>query len=106
MLSNVSYDKNKNAFDEMSLENNIIKLSIADTLIKNQKTKNAVLNNIAYMYLLEDQNMMNNNLFLHTYHKFSTDKSQKNEIVKIGNAIQLLKPNFELPVVNLLGIVA
>ena len=62
-----------------------------------------VLNNIAILYLLEDQNMINNNLFLDTYHKFSTDKSQKNEIVKIGNAIQLLKPNFELPKVNFIN---
>jgi len=99
MLNNVASIKYHNHFTEvdLSLKTNINKMSIADTLIKNEKVKNMVLNNIAFQYLLEDQNMVNNNLFLDTYHKFSTDKSQKNEIVKIGNAIQLLKPGFDLP---------
>lgn len=102
MLNNVSTIKYHNHFSEvdLALKTNINKMNIADTLIKNEKVKNMVLNNIAIKYLLEDQNMVNNNLFLDTYHKYSTDKSQKNEIVKIGNAIQLLKPHFELPVVN------
>ncbi len=104
MLNNVAAINYHNHFTEvdLALKTNINKMKIADTLIKNVKVKNMVLNNIAILYLLEDQNMMNNNLFLDTYHKYSTDKSQKNEIVKIGNAIQLLKPNFELPEVNLL----
>ena len=59
--------------------------------------KNTILNNIAFTYLLEDQNMINNQKFLDIYHKFSTDKSKKNEILKIGNAIQLLKVGNELP---------
>lgn len=104
MLNNVSAIKYHNHFSEVdiALKTNINKMNIADTLIKNEKVKNMVLNNIAIKYLLEDQNMVNNNLFLDTYHKYSTDKSQKNEIVKIGNAIQLLKPHFDLPKVNFL----
>ena len=99
MLNNMATIKYHNHFTEadLALKTNINKMSIADTLIKNEKVKNMVLNNIAFQYLLEDQNMVNNNLFLDTYHRFSTDKSQKNEIVKIGNAIQLLKPGFDLP---------
>jgi quinolinate synthase len=50
---------------------------------------------------LEDQNIVNNNLFIDTYYKYSTDKTYKNEILKIGNAIQLLKPNYDLPIVEL-----
>ncbi len=105
MLNNVAAINYHNHFTEvdLALKTNINKMKIADTLIKNEKVKNMVLNNIAILYLLEDQNMINNNLFLDTYHKFSTDKSQKNEIVKIGNAIQLLKPNFELPKVNFIN---
>jgi hypothetical protein len=105
MLNNVSTIKYHNHFSEvdLALKTNINKIKIADTLIKNRKVKNIVLNDIAIKYLLEDQNMTNNNLFLDTYHKYSTDKSQKNEIVKIGNAIQLLKPNFDLPKVSFLA---
>ena len=102
MIDNVSEIKYHNHFSQkdLSIKTNINKLNVADTLIKSEKLKNSVLNNIAFKYLLEDQNMSNNNLFLDTYHKFSTDKSHKNEIIKIGNAIQLLKQNFDLPKVN------
>jgi hypothetical protein len=78
-------------------------MTIADTLIKNEKVKNTILNNIAFTYLLEDQNMVNNQSFLATYYKISTDKSQKNEIIKIGDAIQLLKACSKLPEATLLN---
>lgn len=106
MLSNIAEIKYHNHFSnaDLALKTSINKLNITDTIIKNEKLKNIILNNIAFQYLLEDQNMMNNNLFLDTYHKYSTDKSQKNEIVKIGNAIQLLKPNFDLPKVNFIDV--
>ncbi|WP_395043130.1 TlpA family protein disulfide reductase [Flavobacterium sp.] len=106
MLNNMAEIKYHNHLSniDLSLKNNINKLNVADSLIKNEKVKNMVLNSIAFQYLLEDQNMVNNNLFLDTYHKFSTDKSQKNEIIKIGNAIQLLKPNFDLPEINLMDV--
>lgn len=104
MLNNVGAIKYHNHFTDvdLSLKTNINKLNITDTLIKNEKVKNTILNNIAFTYLLEDQNMVNNKKFLDTYHKFSTDKSKKNEILKIGNAIQLLKVGNTLPEVNLI----
>jgi len=45
--------------------------------------------------------MVNNQIFLETYHKYSTDRSKKNEILKIGNAIQLLKVGNALPKMEL-----
>lgn len=104
MLNNMGAINYHNHFTEvdLALKTNINKMNIADTLIKNEKVKNTILNNIAFTYLLEDQNMVNNQTFLATYHKISTDKSQKNEITKIGNAIQLLKKSKVLPNVVLL----
>lgn len=104
MLGNVAAANNQpfSSRADLSLKTNITKLHIADTLIKNEKIKNIILNNIAFTYLLEDQNMMNNQKFLDTYHKYSTDKSRKNEITKIGNAIRLLKTGNSLPVVSLI----
>ena len=103
MLNNMGAINYHNHFSEMdlALKTNINKLNIADTLIKNEKVKNTILNNIAFTYLLEDQNMVNNKKFLETYHKYSTDKSQKNEILKIGDAIQLLTVGNFLPNVAL-----
>jgi peroxiredoxin len=105
MLNNMGAINYHNHFSEadLSLKTNINKLNIADTLIKNEKVKNTILNNIAFTYLLEDQNMLNNKTFLETYHKYSTDKSQKNEILKIGDAIQLLTVGKPLPDVTLMG---
>ncbi len=104
MLSNVAATHNLGQLPEadLSVKTNITKLNIADTLIKNEKIRNIILNNIAFTYLLEDQNMVNNQKFLEAYHKYSTDRSQKNEITKIGNAIQLLNKGNPLPEVRLI----
>jgi hypothetical protein len=89
---------------DLALKTNINKLKIADTLLKNEKVKNIILNNIAFTYLLEDQNMVNNQKFLETYHKFSTDNSQKNEINEIGKAINNLIAQKQLPQVKMVDL--
>ncbi|WP_395046675.1 TlpA family protein disulfide reductase [Flavobacterium sp.] len=98
MLNNVTCKDN----DEKSLENNIKKLHVADSLFTNVKIKNSVLNNIAFMYLLEDQNMMSNKTFLDKYFQLSTDKEKQNEIKKIEESIQHLSPNKLLPNIDLI----
>ena len=104
MLNNVSAIHYHNHYTplDLALRTNINKLNIADSLIKNKCVKNTILNNIAFSYLLEDQNMVNNQKFLESYRKFSTDNSKKNEILKIGNAIQLLITGNQLPEVSLI----
>ena len=99
MLNNMASINYHNHFTEadLALKTNINKMQIADTLIKNKKLKNLILDNIAFTYLLEDQNMVNNKSFLDSYHKYSTDNSKRNEIAKIGNAIQQLKIGNALP---------
>jgi peroxiredoxin len=103
MLNNMGAINYHNHFSEvdLSLKTNINKLNIADSIFTNEKIKNVILNNIAFSYLLEDQNMVNNKAFLTTYHKYSTDRSQKNEILKIGDAIQKLTIGNSLPNVTL-----
>ena len=97
MLNNIAYAKNDGVYNEMSLENNIHKLNIADTLITNARTKNVVLNNIAYMYLLEDQNMFNNKKFIDRYLELSSDEKQQEEVSKIAAATQKLTSGSLLP---------
>jgi peroxiredoxin len=103
MLNNMGAINYHNHFTEadLALKTNINKMQIADTLIRNEKLKNNILDNIAFTYLLEDQNMANNKAFLESYHKYSTDKSKRNEIIKIGSAIQQLKVGNPLPNVTL-----
>jgi hypothetical protein len=105
MLNNRASEKvsNENASpSDKALELNIAKLNITDTLFESQDIKNTVLNNIAFAYLLEDQHIINNKKFLDRYNELSTDKSNQNEITKIGNSIQMLKEGNSLPSVDLL----
>lgn len=99
MLSNITCRKDVTG---KSIANNIHKLHVADSIFKNQKIKNAVLNNIAFMYLLEDQNIENNKKFLGEYLKLSTDKERQKEIKKIGDAIQNLAQKKRLEDVELI----
>ena len=105
LLDNLGSVKYHNHFSniDLALTTNINKLNIADTLIRNEKVKNNILNTIAFSYLFEDQNMVNNQKFLEIYRKHSTDNSSKNEILKIENAIKLLKVGNQLPEVNLVS---
>lgn len=106
MMSNLSVNEswsNRSAVDQAYLAS-IRKLQIADSIFTNEKIKNTVLDNIAFTYLLEDQNIVNNKKFLEKYHSLSSDKNQHNEIKKIGDAIQLLKENNPLPEANVVDL--
>ena len=101
LLNNVALQSNKHDLNENSLENNIAKLNITDTLIRNPKVKNVVLNNVAMMYLLEDQNMYNNQKFIERYLQLTTDEDNKKEITEIYNSVQNLKVGNRLPKIDL-----
>ena len=99
MLNNIAASETvsgQNSSDA-ALELNIRKLNIADSLFTSQKIKNSVLNNIAFMYLLEDQHIQNNKKFLDRFYTLSTDNKEEKQIRKIGDAVQLLKAGNRLP---------
>ena len=87
---------------ELVLKTNINKLNITDSLIKDEKVKNYILDNIAFTYFIEDQNIANNKTFLENYKKYSSNKRNDNEILKIGKTIQLLKSGNPLPEIKLI----
>lgn len=103
MLDNIAIDDmhSKGSDAELALDINIRKMNIADTLFENEKIRNTILDNIAFSYLLEDQNIVNNQKFFETYHAVSSDKSKHNEIVRMGKALQMLTPGNLLPTVML-----
>ncbi len=102
MLNNIVLTKSKGNLDDMSLENNIKKLEIVDTLIKNKHVKNLVVNNIANMYLLSDQCSINNGKFFTLYSKMVSDKKMKSKVMETASNIQKLRNNNVLPKVSLL----
>lgn len=86
---------------ENALHDNIVKLTIADSMFTDQEIRNEVLNNIAFAYMLEDQNIVNNEKFLDEYMKLSTDRTEDNKIRKMGEAIKTLKTGSRLPAIHL-----
>ena len=102
MLNNIVLTESKGNLDDMSLENNIKKLEIVDTLVKNRHVKNLVINNVANMYLLSDQCSVNNGKFFNLYSKMVSDEKMKSKIMKTASNIQKLRNNNVLPKVNLL----
>ena len=83
MLNNIVLTESKGNLNDMSLENNIKKLEIVDTLIKNKHVKNLVVNNIANMYLLSDQCSINNGKFFTLYNSLSGTLLVTNEPIPI-----------------------
>ena len=103
MLSNMANKRVSKGIDieERALNESIIKLTLADSIFTNEKVKNDMLNNIAFSYMLEDQNIHNNQKFLEQYMKLATDDSENNEIMRIAKAIEDLKEGKKLPPVAL-----
>lgn len=103
VINNRAYSKTAKhgTIKENSVDYNINRLDIADSLFKNQEIKNQALNNIAFAYLLEDQNIASNQKFLQRYDQLSTDDSNQNEIRQISKAIKKLNPGSKLPAIGL-----
>jgi peroxiredoxin len=106
MLSNMAITRNfkRGGVKEDALKNNIAKLNIADSIFKDKAIKDQILNSIAFNYLLEDQNILNNQKFLERYMQLSTDNSKDNEIRKISIATRNLKQGAQLPDVQLVDV--
>jgi hypothetical protein len=104
MLNNIVLTDSKGSLDDMSLENNIKKLQIADTLIKDKHVKNLVINNVANMYLLSDQCSVNNGKFFNLYSKMVSDEKMKSKVMETAECIKKLKCNSALPDVTLLDV--
>lgn len=83
LLSSITYEKSLHS----ALDKSLFRMNIVDSLISNDKVKNKVLNNLAYSYLLEDQTINNNNVFLKKYVEMSSDSIQINEIKKLQQSI-------------------
>ncbi|MBB1149718.1 hypothetical protein H4K35_06165 [Myroides sp. NP-2] len=104
MLSSISDESDLDFDSQTKFDKNITKLNVVDTLIRNEKVKNTILDNIALIYLLEDQNLNNNDKFFERYFKLSTDTTQHQEIIKIQTAVQNLKYENRLPKVELVDL--
>lgn len=102
MLNNMAISKHEPYnIPEDTLEENITKLNLADSIFINEDVKNQVLNTLAFNYLLEDKNIVNHEAFLECFNELSTDDDESNEIVRIGQAADELSEGNKLPEIEL-----
>ncbi len=102
LVNNIVYEKNNFVYDNTSLEANIEKLKVVDSLVKDQNTKNVVLNNIAYLYLLDDHCVVNHQKFIDTFLAISTDQKNNKEVKEFCNSIKKITKGNVLPSISLL----
>jgi len=95
-LSSITHQKNISD----PLQKGLLRIQIVDSLISNEKIKNKILNDIAYSYLLEDQNIDNNNIFLKKYVSMSKDSVHIKEIKSLLKNINSFKKESPLKDLN------
>lgn len=101
-MNNLSYHHTNKMDDQLNIS--LHKLNVVDTLFKIQPLKNKILNNIAFSYLLEDQQLENNKVFMKRFNELCTDKKILTEINSIANSIQQLKAGNEMPELALIDL--
>lgn len=99
MLNNITCQSKD---DAVVVKNNIKKLKVTDSIFTNQEIKNTILHNVAFMYLLEDQNTANNKTFLAEYYKLSTNNGCEEKIKSIASSIQNLASSKRLPAIDMI----
>jgi hypothetical protein len=91
LLNNITFEKSNCKINALSIDNHLTKLNITDTLFKNEKIKNVILNNIAYSYLLDEENVANSQVFMNRFLKLSTCKDNNDQIISICTSIENLR---------------
>lgn len=99
MMSAIAFEKNQDVTpqSEQLLQMSLHKLYVADTIFDTQKAKNKIFTHIAYSYLLEDQNIENNTIFINAFKQKSKEEKVLAEISSIGNHITNLKKGNLIP---------
>lgn len=83
LMTSISYEKNVTE----PLEKGLLRLQIVDSMIDNQKVKERILSDLAFMYMLEDQNVERNNEFMKHYLSIAKDQLKIDEIENLNKCI-------------------
>lgn len=80
---------------------NLDKLSIVDSLIKDESIKNELLYNFTANYLAKNPDLDNNNAILNSFLSKSTNETEKNDIKKFVASLNNLKEGARFPDVKI-----
>ncbi len=78
-------------------ENALKKLSIADSKVQNQALKNKIVSNIAFRYLMENEENISDTTFFTKYYQISTDSEKNDKVKSLVKSIQNLSETGYLP---------
>jgi len=89
-------------FKRSSLDYNLDRLDVIDSLVSNDLIKNQHLQYTAWVFLNSNNNPGDLSQFIEKYLKKNTDESQKKEIVDVAQAFMKLAPGTKVPDITLI----
>ncbi len=94
---------NESNYNEYSLDYNLDKLNIVDSLIKNESIKNALLNYNTIMFINGSQNTLDYEPILNSFIEKNSDKKQIRKAKQLVKTYQRLRPGEPIPNLVLLN---
>ncbi len=96
-ISNRSYTIHADMKYENSLEFNLNRVNLIDSIIVNEQLKNNLLRYFSYDFLLGNQDIEENEVYLKEYFSISTSNEHDREIDKLYHSIRDLQTGKQLP---------
>lgn len=93
---------NDSVFNYRSVDYNITKMKLIDSLVQNKKLKNNLLADTAFRFFNSGASVQENGLILKEFLKLSTDERLKEHSISYTNTLQKLEPGNLLPNVTVL----
>lgn len=93
---------NDSIFNYRSVDYNITKMKLIDSLVQNKKLKNNLLADTAFRFFNSGTSVQENGVILKEFLKLSTDERLKEHSIAYTNTLQSLEPGNMLPSVTVL----
>ena len=91
-------------FNYKSVDYNILKMKLIDSLVQNKKLKNSLLADTAFRFFNSGTNSQENSLVLKEFLNLSTDENTKESGISLTNTLRNLEAGNPLPQVNVIGV--
>ncbi|WP_274475807.1 TlpA family protein disulfide reductase [Mangrovimonas aestuarii] len=88
---------NDSVFDRKSLDYNLDKIKLIDSLVSNDSIKNGLLKDTAIRFLNTNKNVDEYDALIDAYLKSSTSKTQKRQVSNLANSLKRLRTGSSLP---------
>ncbi|MFA7446266.1 MAG: redoxin domain-containing protein [Flavobacteriaceae bacterium] len=97
-IDNLTYTKNSELTKDAEA---LKKLTFLDSLIENPFLKSRIANHIVFFYLVNENNLSDDNKILEKYHQITTDSISKARIERLAESIKNMASGNKLPEISL-----